>query len=162
MHGRKRVGTEGAPRAGEARVVGSRRARMRISRRRVEMVLVSGPQGTVPVLLELDEGAFRHRRRVVGLVGRWRADVALAGHGRRPRRIVVRPPERGPQIREVQRRERFVIHFGEVRRRLEDVASWPVHSSMSDKMQSHFRSLSVSLEVAATRMPSHKPLKVRK
>lgn len=84
---------------------------MRVSRRRIEMMLIRGPKWSVTVLLQLDEGAFRHRRRVAALVRRRWSDMPFAGHRRRARRILVRAPERGTQIGEIQRRERFVIHL---------------------------------------------------
>lgn len=116
VHGWKGVGPEGSPGTREAPVVGTRRSRVRVSRRRVKVVLVGRPQRPVSVLLQLDEGAFGHRRRVVGLMGRRWPYVRLSRHSvGRPGRVLVRPPERGPQIREIQRRERFVIHFGDAR-----------------------------------------------
>ena len=119
MHRREGVCPQGAPGAGEAGVVRARRPRVRVSRRRVEVVLVRRPQRAVAVLLEFDEGALRDRRRAAGLVRRRRPDVRLPRHGvGRAGGFLVRPPERGPQVREVQRREGFVIHFGEQRRRL--------------------------------------------
>lgn len=87
---------------------------MRVGRRRVEVVLVRGAQGPVPMLLQLDERALRHRRRIVRLMRRRWADVRLARHRRRPGGILRRAPERGAQVREVQRREAFVLHFCEI------------------------------------------------
>jgi hypothetical protein len=121
VHRREGVRPESPPGAGEAGVVRPRRPAVRVSRRRVEVVLVGRPQRAVAVLLELDEGALRDRRRVGGLVRRRRPYVRLPRHGvRRPGRVLVRPPERGPQVREVQRRERFAVHLGdELWRRLD-------------------------------------------
>lgn len=112
VHRREGVRAERAPRAGEAPVVRPRRPPVRVRRPRVEVVLVRRPQRAVPVLLQLDEGALRDGRRVRGLVGRRRPDVRLPRHRGGAGRLLVRPPERGTQVREVQRREGFVVHFG--------------------------------------------------
>lgn len=114
VHRRKGISTERAPGRREPGVVGARRSRVRITRRTVEVMLVRRPQGSVAVLLQFDERTLRNGRRIVRFVGCWRSDVALARHCRRARWIFVWTPERGAQIREVQRRERFVVHFGEV------------------------------------------------
>lgn len=119
MHRRKGISAQRSPGTRETSIVRTRRTGMRVSRRRIEMVLVRRPQRPVSVLLQLYEGALRHRRRIAGFVRRRGSDVRLPRHRRRARGILVRPPKRGPQIRKIQRREGFVIHFGEVRRRLE-------------------------------------------
>lgn len=111
MHRWKRVRTKSTPRTRKTAIVGPRWSRMRVSRRRIKMVLVRGPEGAVSVLLQFDKGALRYGRRVAAFVGRRRTYMTLAGHRRRSGRILVWAPERGPKIGEVQRRERFVIHF---------------------------------------------------
>lgn len=81
------------------------------------MVLIARSQRPVTVLLELDEGALRHRRRVVRLVRRRWPQVALARHRRRPWWILLRAPKRGTQIGEVERGELLGVHGGDVGRR---------------------------------------------
>lgn len=122
MHRRKGISTQCSPRTRETAIVRSRRARMRISRRRIEMVLIRRPQRPVSVLLQLYEGALRHRRRIARLVRRRGSEMRFPRHRRRARGILVRSPKRGTQVRKIQRREGFVIHFGEVRRRLEGIS----------------------------------------
>lgn len=119
VHRRKGISTQSAAWTRESGIVRRRRPGVCISRSRVEVVLVRRPQRPVPVLLELDEGALRHRRRIVRLMRRRGSDVRLPRHRRGPGRVLVRAPERGTQIGKIQRREGFVVHFDEVRRRLE-------------------------------------------
>lgn len=119
MHRRKGIGAQRPSRTRETTIMRPRRTGMSVSRRRIEMVLVRRPQGPVAVLLQLYEGALRHRRRIARLMRRRGSDVRLPRHRRRSRRVLVRPPERGTQIGKIQRREGFVIHFGEVGRRVE-------------------------------------------
>lgn len=112
VHRRKGVGAQRPPGTGEPPVVGHRGSPVRVSRpRRVEGVLIRRPQRAVAVLLQLDEGALGDGRRGVAVVGRRGSDVSLPRHRRRPGRLVVWAPERGAQVGEVQRRERFVIHL---------------------------------------------------
>lgn len=111
MHRRERISAQRAPGARKTSVVRPRRSRMRVSRRRIEMMLIRRPERSIPMLLEFDEGALRHRSRIPGIVRRRRPDMPLARHRRRTRRILVGPPERGTQIGEVQRRKWFVIHL---------------------------------------------------
>lgn len=117
VHRRKGVSAQRAPRTREPPVMGPRGSPMRIPRPRIEMVLVRRPQRPVPMLLQLYEGALRDRRRVRGLMRCRRSDVRLPWHRGGAGWVLVRPPKWGTQIREVQRREGFVIHFERVRRR---------------------------------------------
>lgn len=127
MHRRKGVGAERPARARKSAARVRRHAAARVMvPGRAEMVLIRRPQGTVAVLLQLDEGALRDRRRAVRLVVRRRrpAEVPFRRHRRRAgRRLLVhlriRPPEGGTQIGEVQRSERLVVHLAEFGRRPE-------------------------------------------
>lgn len=119
MHRRKRISAQRSSGARETGIMRSRRTRVRISRRRIEMVLIRSPERAVAVLLQLYEGAFRHRRRIARIVRRRRSEMGFPWHRRRARGILVWSPKRGTQVRKIQRREGFVIHFDEVWRRLE-------------------------------------------
>lgn len=112
VHWRKGVRAQRAPRTREARVMGARRTGVCIARLCIEMVLVRRPQRGIAVLLQFDERTLRDGRRIVRFVRRWRADVCLPRHRRCTGWVLVRAPEWGTQIGEIQRREWFVIHFG--------------------------------------------------
>lgn len=111
VHRWKRVRAQRTPRTRKARIVGPRGPAVRVRRPRIKMMLIGGPQRSVAVLLQFNKCTFRHRCRIGGLVRSWWADMRLPGHGWGAWWILVWSPKRGTQIREVQRREGFVIHF---------------------------------------------------